>query len=253
MLNEILTVNIFSFMMVFARIGTAISLIPGFNAPFVSARVRLLFTLAVAFVLTPTVAQVIPRMPAAPMDLFILIVGEMIIGAFIGTVVRILMGALQTAGTLISYFSSMANAFVHDPISEQQSATLSGLLGTMGLVLVFVTNLHHLLIQGMAESYQLFTPGAKLMVGDVSDHLASSVMKSFELGVKITAPFFIIGVSYYIGLGLLTRLMPQLQVFFIGLPVQISLQLYTLFIVLPTMMTIFLEHFRDSFAAVFFP
>lgn len=251
MLNDILTLNIFSFMLIFARIGTALSIMPGFNAPFVTSRARLIFALAISFVLTPVLSAVIPALPKSSAELFVLVASEMLVGAFIGTVVRILMGALQTTGTLISYFSSMANAFVHDPISEQQSATLSGFLGVMGLTLIFVTNLHHLLLQGITESYQVFIPGAKIMAHDIADYLASRVMESFELGLKITAPFFIVGVSYYLGLGLLSRLMPQLQVFFVGLPVQIALQLSIFMIALSAMMTVFMEYFRDTYSAMF--
>ncbi|MFV2034833.1 MAG: flagellar biosynthetic protein FliR, partial [Halocynthiibacter sp.] len=73
---------------------------------------------------------------------------------FLGTLALILMAALQTAGTVIAYVSSMANAFIQDPIAQQQSSLISGFLSTLGLLLVFITDMHHLMIRGIGESYR---------------------------------------------------------------------------------------------------
>jgi flagellar biosynthetic protein FliR len=182
-----------------------------------------------------------------------LLTGEILIGAFFGTFGRILISTLQTAGTVIAYVSSMANALIQDQIAEQQSSTVAGFLLTMGVVLVFVTDLHHLMIMGIVDSYTLLEPGRALPMGDITHVLARRVADSFALGLKLAAPFVIVGLTYYIGLGLLGRLMPQLQVFFFGLPFQIGVQIWVLAISVTGIMTVFLRNFEEGYRGFILP
>ena len=226
MLEQLLTLNIFGFFLLFSRVGTAFSFMPGFSASFFPARMRLGLALAVCFVLAPVLIAGLPVRPPTIPAMALLIIGEILIGAFMGTIARILLGALQTAGTVIAYVSSMANALIQDPIAEQQSSTIAGFLLTLGLVLMFVTDLHHEMIKAVIDSYSLFPPGQPPPVADFADNIGRRVADSFALGLRLAAPFVIVGLTYYIGLGLLGRLMPQLQVFFFGLPFQVGAQIF---------------------------
>jgi len=253
MLEEILTLNIFGFFLIFSRIGTALALMPGFSANFIPPRMRLAVGLSVCFMVAPVLIGNLPVRPVNVAAMALLILGEVLIGAFFGTIARILMAALQTAGTVIAYVASMANALIQDPIAEQQSSTIAGFLITMGLVLVFVTDLHHLMILALIDSYTLFEPGKGLPVGDFSQILARMVADSFALGLRMAAPFVIIGLTYYIGLGLLGRLMPTLQVFFFGLPFQIGAQIWVLMITTSGIMVLFLRSFEEGFQSFILP
>jgi flagellar biosynthetic protein FliR len=153
------------------------------------------------------------------------------------------------AGTYVSYFSSLTSALVQDSVTDQQSSTVAGFFGIIGVVLIFVTDLHHLMIGAIVESYTLFVPGAPLPVGDFADAMARRVAESVALGLQMSAPFLILGMTYYIGLGLLGRLMPQLPVFFVGLPMQISLQIWVMMLTLSGIMIVFLTNFSDVFGA----
>ena len=168
MLNEFLSLNVFVFSLILARVGTTFSLLPGFSAVYVNTRIRLALALAVSFLLVPVIGPSIPATPATPADMLGLMAGEVFVGAFLGTLARVLIGALQTAGTLIALFASISNAFIQDPIAEQQSSTVAGFLAALGIVLIFATNLHHLMIRAMIDSYTLFEPGHVLALGDFS-------------------------------------------------------------------------------------
>ncbi len=253
MLQEILTLNVFSFFMIFARIGAAFVLLPGFSAAFINVRTRLLFALAISFMLTPVVAPSLPGLPATPLELFLGLASEAVIGALLGTIGRVMVAALQTAGTVFAYVSSLANAFVHDPIVDQQTSLVAGFLGNLGILLIFATNMHHLMLEALVDSYSLFVPGQPLALGDFAELLGRHVMDSFRLGVQMAAPFIITGLTYYIGLGLLGRLMPALPVFFIGLPIQLTIQISVLMLALSGMMIVFLSHFQDGYAAFLAP
>ncbi len=253
MLEEILTLNIFGFFLIFARIGSALALMPGFSAGFVPARMRLTIALVISFVLSPVLIADLPARPPTLPAVAILITGEILIGAFFGTIARILISALQTAGTVVAYMSSMANALIQDPIAEQQSSTVAGFLLIAGTVLIFVTDSHHLMIRAVVDSYSMLEPGMALPAGDMANVMGRQVADSFALGLRLAAPFVIVGLTYYIGLGLLGRLMPQLQIFFFGMPVQIGMQIWVLTIAFSGMMMVFLENFIDAYQNFILP
>ena len=250
MLQELLQLNVFASLLIFARIGMMMMLMPGIGAVYVSPRIRLLFAVALCFLLTPILAGDLPGPPQSAIILVLLIISEMLIGAFLGLLAQIFMSALQTAGSLISLFASLANALIQDPIANQQSSIMSNFLSVTGTVLIFVTDLHHLMLYVLVESYMSFPAGNPLPAGDVADVIARAVGDSFVIAFKLSIPFLVIAMIYFIGLGILGRLMPQLPVFFFGLPVQVGAQLGALMVTLSAIMMAFLSYFRDGFEAL---
>jgi flagellar biosynthetic protein FliR len=194
-LQQFLTLNIFAFLMVFTRIETAFIVLPGFSAAFISVRARLFFALAVSFVVTTTLSGTMPGLPNTPTELFLVLAGEAVVGGFLETLARILMSALQTAGTIFSFVSSMANAFVQDPIVDQQSSLVAGFLGNVGILMIFATNSHYLMIEALVDSYTLFVPGQVLAFGDFAELIGRRVADSFRLGVQLASPFIIVGLN----------------------------------------------------------
>lgn len=246
MLGDLIQLNLFAFFLIFARIGTVFMLMPGIGTAYVPMNIRLVIALAVCFILTPFLSASLPGMPKSGIDLMLILLAEVIIGAFFGLIARITVGALQTAGTLISLFASLANAMVRDPIAEQQSSLIATFLSLVGLVLIFVTDMHHLMIRSVIESYSLFIPGQPLAFGDFSEVLSRRVAESFELGVQLASPFLLAAIVYYLGLGILGRLMPVLPVFIVVMPLQIMAQLGFLMVILSAMMMYFLSRFEDA-------
>jgi flagellar biosynthetic protein FliR len=219
---------------------------PGYSASFVPTEARILFALAVSFVLTPLLVDRLPPLPGTVSGLFLLIGGEVVVGSFFGMITRVMVSMLQTAGTVISFVSSLANALVQDPVVDQQSATVAGFLGNLGVLLLFATNMHHTMLKAVIDSYALFEPGQALVWGDFSQVMARKVAESFAIGVQISAPLIITAFAYYLGLGLLGRLMPNLPVFFVGVPAQVMIQIAVLVMALSGMMMVFLNHFEES-------
>jgi flagellar biosynthetic protein FliR len=253
MLESLLALNLFAFFLIFARVGTMIMFLPGFSAGYVSVRIRLLLALAISFLLTPLLAGHLPGLPATPAALGMLLLGESLVGVFLGTVAHVLVAALQVAGTFSAYFLSLSNAMIQDPIADQQTSTVAGFFGTVGIVLIFVTDLHHLMLRAIVDSYALFVPGAPLPVGDFAEMLGKRVAESVALGAQMAAPFLIVSLTFNIGLGLLGRLMPQLPVFFFGLPAHIALQIWIMTLTLSGIMMVFLARFAEGFGVFVVP
>lgn len=250
MIGQLLNLNLFAFLLVFARIGTAMSIMPGFASMQVPIPIRLTLALLVSLVITPLVMEYLPGEPTQVSVLFLLLASEITIGLFLGLIPRIILAALQTAGTVISMVASMANVFVHDPVAEQQSSLISTFLSIMALTLIFVTDLHYLMLAALVDSYTLFQPVQGPMIADMSDFIAHKVAESFALGVQMSAPLIVSGLAYSVGLGVLGRLMPQLPVFFFGMPIQIVMQIYLFMVTLSAIMMVALRSLQDSLTAM---
>jgi flagellar biosynthetic protein FliR len=252
-LERLLTAEVFSLLLVFARTGTALMLLPGFGENYVSARFRLLLALAFTIVVAPVVASHLPPLPASPVILALLVGGEVGIGIFIGTVGRIMVVTLEIAGSLVSFQVGLASAAIFNPLISDQGQLLSVLITITGMVLLFQTDMHHLMLRAIVDSYTLFVPGALPPMGDFTETISKLVARSFLIALQMTAPFLVVATMMYIALGLIARLMPQLQIFFLALPLQIALGFLILVLTLSTIMLWFLNNFADVMRSFLVP
>ncbi|HEY6257071.1 MAG TPA: flagellar biosynthetic protein FliR [Xanthobacteraceae bacterium] len=229
-----------AFILVFARVGTMLMLLPGLGELNVPMRIRLTVAVLLAAVLLPL------HQSAYQLDLksFGPLVGmlgeEMFIGAVLGLSVRLIISSLQVAGAVIAQQMGLGFVTAVDPTLGQQGAIVGNFLAMLGVTLIFATDLHHLVIAATNDSYVLFAPGEIPLLGDVAALTTRTVASAFRIGIQISAPFLVFGLLFNLGLGVLSRLMPQMQVFFVGLPLSIILGLLVLVLVLGAMMTAFL-------------
>lgn len=243
MLGDVLAAQAFGFLLVFTRIGTTLTIIPALGESVIPVRVRLTMALALSYVIYTVVAPSIPDMPVSPWGLVVLLLSESLIGLMFGIVARLLMSSVHVAGTIIGFQSGLAAAQLFDPTQGQQSALLSVFLTLLAVVVIFTTNLHHLAIAAMSGSYTAFPPGAPVPYADFADLTRQTVASSFYLGVQLATPFIVFGLVYNFGLGIIARLMPQLPIFFIALPLNVGVGFLILTLSISAMMMWFAEHF----------
>jgi len=249
MLAEVLAFSVFSLLLVFVRLGAAFLILPVFGEAYISPRIRLLFALAFSVIVTPIVQDTLPPLPAAGgLAIGLLILAEILVGLFLGVMVRIMVSALATTGTIIAFISGFANAVLFNPALEDQGSLQSVFLTLLGVLFILATDLHHVMLTGLVESYMVFTPGALPEMGDFSFMVARAIADSFSLAMKLASPFIVVGVVFYALLGLLARLMPQLQVFFLAMPLQIMLGLLVFLITIQAIMMVFLGEFSEGLA-----
>ncbi len=245
-LQVFLTTGVLAFMLTFVRLGTASIIMPGIGDSFVSTRVRLHLGVALSFALFPLIMPYMPDPLPSTFGLLVLITMEFIIGLFIGTIARILMTALDTAGMIISISSGLGNAQLFNPSLATQGSLIGALFSVTGVLLLFETNLHHLLFMGIMESYELFPLGAIPDTGSMAEMMARTVAGSFSIGVKIAAPFLVMTLLIYVGMGVLSRLMPQIQVFILALPLQILLSIMLLMMTISAAMVYWLTQYEQG-------
>jgi flagellar biosynthetic protein FliR len=244
-LEQLVSVNLFQFFMVFARLGSAIMLLPGFGEAYVPPRVRLIFALTVSFALMPLIANSLPAMPAAMSQFVALLLVEIGIGLFFGMIARLILLGAQSAGSVIALQIGMASALVADPTTQQQAAITGNFLLALTVVLIFATGLDHMTLKGLAGTYAIFPAGQVPPMGDVADHASRIVADSFAVAIAMTAPFLVYGIVFAVMLGLLARLMPTLQVFFIAMPLQLLAGLALMAVALTSMMLYFLSSYEE--------
>jgi len=230
-----------TFMLVFARIGTMVMLLPGLGEMSMPVRVRLSIALALAAMFLPLHqnAYTIDLRELGPV---LLMFGhEMIIGAILGFTARLSISALQVAGAVIAQQMGLGFVTAVDPSMGQQNVIVANFLTMLGVTLIFATDLHYLVIAALNDSYRLFAPGTSILVGDAAALITKTVAGAFKVGIQLSAPFLVFGLLFNLGLGVLSRLMPQMQVFFIGLPLSILLGFLILIAVVGAMMGTFVD------------
>lgn len=247
LLNDIIVGNIFAFMLIFMRIGCALMVMPGIGDSFVSPNVRLLFAVAFSFVLMPLLTvNGLPKVPAGTVDFLGLLISEAVIGLFIGTIMRILITSLDTAGTIISIQAGFSNAMIFNPVTATQGSVTGALYSMLGVTLLMAMNFHHYMLAGVVESYEVFPANGHLPdMGGMLDVITRSVSAAFRIGVQLSLPFIVVGTLIQVGFGVLSRLMPQVQIFFLAMPLQIAITLVIIAVSLSAGMMFWLEGYQS--------
>jgi flagellar biosynthesis protein FliR len=231
-----------AFLLTFARIGTMVMLLPGIGEQNMPARVRLTIALVLTAVLLPAHQKAYTVDLTALGPVMVMLFQEIIIGAVLGLTARLAISALQVAGSVVAQQMGLGFVTAIDPTQGQQGLLVGNFLTLLGVTLVFATDLHHLVIAALNDSYTLFQPGEMPLAGDVAQHVTQIVTTAFRIGIQLAAPFLVFGLLFNLGLGVLSRLMPQMQVFFIGLPLSIMLGLLLLLLVVGAMMGTFVGY-----------
>ena len=245
-LQTFLTTGVFAFLLAFTRTGTVVMMMPGIGNTFVPPQTRLLFSLAFSFVLFPLIQAKLPVPVPAAAGMILLIIVEFVIGLFIGSIARILMSALDVAGLIISTQASLSSAQLFNPQFATQGSIIGSFLTLVGVMLLFATDLYHLLLLGIVHSYETFPVGIMPDVGSMTQLIIGSVAGAFAVGIQITAPFIVVILVMYIGMAVLSKLMPQVQVFMIAMPAQIMLCLVMLCLIGSALMMIWLREYEKG-------
>lgn len=247
-IEEFLAGSLFQFLLVFARVGGAVSLLPGFGEVYVAVRIRLSFALLLSLVLLPLVRDMIPALPAQPASMAVLVLGEVTIGLFFGVICRLILMAALSAGMVIALQIGIANALSSDPTTAQQGAVTGNFMIATAVVLIFATGLDHMTLRALAGTYGVFHPGELPQLEDMANMIARVTGDSFLLALQMSAPFLVYGVVLVVGMGLVARLMPTLQVFFVVMPLQLLVGFGLMAVTISASMIWFLEVYRDHVA-----
>ncbi|MEH6665019.1 MAG: flagellar biosynthetic protein FliR [Brevundimonas sp.] len=230
--------------LIFARVGALLMTIPGIGESYVPPRIRLSLALVVSIALAPVVAGYLPALPATVGGVAGWVIREVATGLMIGALLRVMMSALATAGEIVSLQTTLAFSQTANPMQAQPGSTLAAFLTLLGVTLIFATDTHHLFIAGLAGSYEVVPPVRPLLLHDFATMAVRTVGDSFMLGVQLAAPVLVFSIIFNLASGLVGRVMPQFQIFFVTAPLSIILGLSIFALSLGVIGTVFIERFR---------
>ena len=232
-----------TFTLVFARVGAMVMLLPGFGEVNIPVRVKLSIALLLTMIILPLHRQAYQVDMSSLTPLLVMMLHEIVIGIVLGATARVTLSALQVAGSVIAQQLGLGFVTAVDPTQGQQGLLIGNFLTILGMTLLFATDSHHLVIAALNESYRIFAPGAIFPTGDVAALATRAFAAAFKIGMQLSAPFLVFGLVFNLGLGVLARLMPQMQVYFVGVPLSILIGFLILALVITAIMGTFIDYF----------
>ena len=227
-LQDFLVGESFAVLLVFARLGGALLLLPAFGESYVNPRLRLWLALFTSALLATSLGGQLPRPPVEAGPFVSMVGSEVVTGLAIGALLRLVLAALHWAGSIVAMQSGLAAAAFFDPSEATQGTVPGALLSTLFLVVLVASDGHHWLLQRIVASYTSLPPGRLADPGDLSVLAARLGNAALGLGLGIAAPVLVASFLANLAVGLLARLVPALQVLFIALPLQILLAISAL-------------------------
>lgn len=219
---------VFPAFLVLARVAGAIMVFPVLSDPNLNVRARLLVAVGLTLAMFPLLQPVLPALPSTFGALTLLVFGEVLMGVILGLSVRWLMAAFSLAGELIAFMAGFQAANLFDPQSGSNTTAPAVFLTLCAGVMLLALNLHHEFFRAVLASYTMFPPGELPGMGPLLDALTGTIAQVMALGLQLAAPVIVTGVLANALFGILNRLVPQIQMFFITVPITLTLSMLIL-------------------------
>jgi flagellar biosynthesis protein FliR len=233
-----------AFMLVFARIGSMVMLLPALGETNIPTRMKI----AIAAMLTLIILPLHRADYQIDLDslnpVLVMMFHEIIVGILLGATAKVTFSALQVGGAVIAQQMGLGFVTSVDPTQGEQGVLVGNFLTMLGVALVFATDSHYLVIAALNDSYAIFSPSELTPTGDMADLATRAFTAAFKIGIQLSAPFLVFGLVFNVGLGVLARLMPQMQVYFVGVPLSIMIGFFIFAFILVSMMGVFLSYFN---------
>lgn len=245
-LSYITVHTIFIFIIIFTRVTAIIIALPGISEMYIPAKIRFILSFFISIILVPSKMDLFPTTPVNIIYITTLICGELIVGIFIGLSIKILLNTMSIVGNIVSTQSGLGAAMLFDPNQGAQSAIIGNFLSMIAITLFFITDMHHIFIAGLHQTYELFIPGRYLEIGDMAETIIKIAAKSFEIAVKLSSPIIVVTILLMCSAGILSKLMPAIQIFFIVNPAQIIVSFIILMLTLSVTFNWYLDFVNSS-------
>jgi flagellar biosynthesis protein FliR len=225
-----------TFLLVLVRTATMLSVFPIFSAGQIPRLVRVAIAVIISFVLY----KVVPAMAPLPDlgSLFGAIVSQIVLGLIVGFVAYLVFMGVQFAGEIIDIQIGFAVANIINPLTQQQVTVIGEFQLTLATLVFLISDAHLLLIQGIGGSFNLLPLPYITLQPSVAHDVTSFVTQAFLIVFKIAAPPAIALFLTNIALGLMARVAPQMNVFVVGLPLQIAVGLIMLSVSVPLLVAV---------------
>jgi len=225
--------EIIFFLLILARISSIIMTAPVFGSPSVPVRVKVGLSVILTFVFLPLAARNNEIVSWDFITVSLAIGREVLLGVMVGFIANLIFAAINLAGQMIGMQMGFAIVNIMDPLNQAQISIISQFLGFLALIFFVTLNFHYIFLEAIADSFNLVGLGKGVISGMVIQDFMKLAGEMFLIGLKIGAPLFAILIFTYVGLGILARTVPQMNVFIVGFPLTIGLGMIVLGLALP--------------------
>lgn len=233
-LMDLSQASLVGIILVFARVGGVMSLLPAFGEQTIPMRVRLGVTIAFTMIVWPMVAPgLLAPPPERPFAGMLIVEGS--IGVLLGLSIRLMVMGLQVAGQIAAQSTSLSQ-MAGPGVAPDPMPAIASLLTMAAMTLAVAMGLHVKAAIAMARSYEILPMGLPLPPSDVARWGVARVSSAFALGFTLAAPFVLAGFAYNLALGVINRAMPQLMVSMIGAPAITGAAILLLMLAAPLML-----------------
>jgi flagellar biosynthetic protein FliR len=175
----------------------------------------------------------------------LMILREAFIGCSIGIILSISMSFLHLAGHFISSTSSLSTATLLDPHFNDTPSVISTFLILIGTTAFFMMDFHHIAIESLVKTYDIFPLDHSIPFHDWCDYMTQSVSDIFKKSMQLSFPFLILGTISQLSLGLLNKLIPQIQLFYLMMPIQMMICYGTFFLCINVILKFLIDFIQD--------
>jgi flagellar biosynthetic protein FliR len=221
------------FMLIATRLSAMLAVAPVFSSRTIPMRLKAGLVILVSYITLPVVAAEGGRMPADLLTFATLAVKEALIGFAFGIVAQMLFAAIQTAGAFIDVSAGFAIAQTIDPTSGVNISVLGRWYNLVATASFLALGGHQLLVAGVVRSFSLAPPLADPDLGAVVTGVLARADDIFLVAVQVGAPIVAALLITDVTLGIISRSVPQMNVFIVGLPLKIVVALAGSAILLP--------------------
>jgi len=240
----------YGLMLVLARVGAAMTLLPGLGEAAPPAMVRAGLALGIALLLLPVLLPDLPPPPDAGARAGLAITGEIVTGLWFGWLARVLALALSTGAQFIAYTIGISNVLQSDPELGPQTTAVARLFDAAAPLLILLTGLYRMPLSALEGLYRLIPAGTMLPPADSLQTVLRWMADGFVLALRLAAPFVLASLVWHVATGLLARFLPRLQVYFVAVPGQILGGFLLLTALSSALLSAWLEALRTGFAGL---
>lgn len=235
----------FAVILILARVGACLAMLPGFGSQRFPVRIRILVALALSLAVSPLVIgqaeQALSGLDEASRAK--LMAGEVIVGTGLGLMARLYMLGLQFSATLITNVIGLA-ATPGAPIDDTELLPpLVNLMTLTATTIIFAANLHHLMLRAMFDSYVAVGIGSPIDPGWYLDQIIAKLSLTWSMGLRLAAPFVVFSVIVNLAIGFANKFTPQISIYFMTTGLIAALGLFLLFFTIDDMLGLFLQEF----------
>lgn len=214
--------NVLSFLLTLFRLSVVLFLLPFFGGEKIPAPVKVALLLVLTLALWPHLHFPATAFPGHPLSILVLLLSELVLGLTMGLVVQFIFAAIQTGGQLIGFQMGLTMVNIIDPMSGQSEGVTAHFLWMVTMLTFLSLNGHLMLLKAVALTFEMIPPGGLLLSTNLVEQVLEASGQMFVLGLKIASPVMMALFLVDLGLALVGRAAPQMNVLFVGFPLKIG-------------------------------